>query len=123
MAKTILVIEDEEQYRNTLRKYLEHVGFTIHTAVPVLLDDDGWFAAGQLCNLNRYDLIIADNQLGKNRSHWGIHLIPRLKRVQKQAKTILMSSEQVEVHPADRFFLKAEGLGTLHKMITDLIGK
>ncbi len=113
--KTILVIDDHAEMLSAVRAILEGAGYVVHTA-------EDWYIAGQMSNNNTYDLILSDNQLGENRNHWGTNLIPRLKRHQPQAKTVLMSTDEVLDHPADAFILKLKLGSELVPLIKSLIG-
>ena len=96
----VLIIDDYEGLLTSLQLMLTDAGYETHTAKD-------HFEANQLCSENEFSLIICDNQMGEEVRHWGINLIPRLKRYQPQAKTILMSADEIAEHPADHFIQKS----------------
>lgn len=103
----VLIIDDYEGILKSLQAMMTDAGYEAHIA-------QDHFQAGQLCRRNSYSLIISDNQMGMETRHWGINLIPRLKKWQPEAKTILMSADDITEHPADYFIAKSH-------LATDLI--
>lgn len=99
MIHKILVIDDHDGWLEALKLYLERHDYQVHTA-------QDWYIANRLASQNQYDLIISDNQMGEDRNHWGVNILPRLKHRQDNVKTILISLEPVENSPADLFILK-----------------
>jgi DNA-binding NtrC family response regulator len=116
MSKKILLVDDSRPMLDALSQLLKGQGYEVHTA-------EDWYVACKLAHENQgyYDLIVSDNQLGENPQHWGVNLLPILTRkLQNQAKTILISTEPVEDHPADAFVLKTQAgelLDTVRKLL------
>jgi len=100
--RRILIVDDEEDIRFSLRLLLKDAGYAIMVA------GDG-IAAEELLNENEFDLIITDLVMSNME---GIELITSIKRNFPEVKIIAMSGGGMMIDPVEkvaaaRFYLKA----------------
>jgi len=113
--KLVIIVDDDAQIRSLTYEIVASLGFKTEAF------ESGLEGARRM-NAKDYDLLITDNQNGERKSFWGVELVQRSQHFHPEAKTILMSTEQVEQHTANRFILKGAGfIDNLEKAILSLM--
>lgn len=125
MAKTILIVDDEEDIRNMLKIALEKDGFLVETA------DNGQAALDQI-DRRRPDLVLLDLKMPRRN---GYHLFAQLKSDEKlQAIPIIVitaltqgsdreDSEWARRMGAEGFLTKPFDLDELGRRVGEMVAK
>lgn len=92
MSSRMLVIDDEEAIRQSIKLYFEHLGYEVDTAGSVREAADHLIAA-------TYDIVITDLRLTQLPGYGGLEIIQFVKHNAPDTATVLLTaygSEEVE---------------------------
>lgn len=99
--KRILIADDNENYRNSIKRMLESYGYEVKEAKN---SDE----AIKMAEKEKYDYIITDNDMQDGYASSGLHLIEGVRKSKNNSQTpILLSSSHIPEEVAK----KAEELG------------
>lgn len=118
ISMSILLVEDNESYRKNLKRVLESEGYQIDDAPDAI-------AGVELIGQNKYDLVISDLKMDMMD---GNRFLSFVKRVQPEAKTIILTAEptpdtekEAIASSVDYYFSKDLRLDVLLKYVDRLL--
>ena len=97
-VKTILVIEDDADFRRMTKSILIRQGHTVFTAADASEAEELWALAQ-----NKIDVVVSDNVLGYD---LGVDLVQRFRNQQPEVQYVLCSGLPLETELPGVSFLK-----------------
>jgi len=95
MKKKILIADDNENYRKSVKRFLEDSDYEIKEAGT---SDD----AIEMAKNEQYDLIITDNDMQDGYKSSGLHLIEEVRKGLNSKTPILLSSSYIPKEVAEK---------------------
>lgn len=120
ILRTILIVDDNGEYLNTLVKLFETNGYAVDSTLDAVV-------AIEKAAMKKYDLVISDLVMG---AVDGVRLVATLKRIQPDIKSIILTAEPSSVTEieaisvsVDSYLPKDKSKEVLLKYVERLLGQ